>query len=67
MSIQAYHRPESIEAALELLGRSGVRTAVVAGGTHLTPRLKEDVDEVVDLQAVGLDEVQHTETRMTMG
>lgn len=67
MPVQAYHRPESVEAALTLLGRSGVRTAVIAGGTHITPRLKEDVDEVVDLQAVGLDEVQHTETGMTLG
>ncbi|HSM55675.1 MAG TPA: FAD binding domain-containing protein [Candidatus Sulfomarinibacteraceae bacterium] len=67
MPLQAYHRPESVEAALALLGRSHVRTAVIAGGTHITPRLKEDVDEVVDLQAVGRDEVQHTETGMTVG
>ncbi|MDX1688261.1 MAG: FAD binding domain-containing protein [Candidatus Promineifilaceae bacterium] len=65
--LEKYHRPESVESALELLGRSGVRTALVAGGTYLTPRLDEDVEEVVDLQAVGLDQIEHDDERMTVG
>jgi len=62
-----YHRPESVESALALLGRSGVRTALVAGGTYLTPRLEEEVDEVVDLQAVGLDQIEHDGEQLTLG
>lgn len=65
--LEKYHRPESVESALELLGRSGVRTALVAGGTYLTPRLDEDVEEVVDLQAVGLDQIEHDGERMSVG
>lgn len=65
--LKNYHRPESVESALELLGRSGVRTALVAGGTYLTPRLEEEIDEVVDLQAVGLDRIEHDDERLTLG
>lgn len=65
--LKNYHRPESVEAALELLGRSDVRTALVAGGTYLTPRIDEDVEEVVDLQATGLDQVEYEDGRMTLG
>lgn len=65
--LKNYHRPESVEAALELLGRPDVRTVLVAGGTYLNPRLDEDVEEIVDLQATGLDQVQHEDERMTLG
>lgn len=65
--LKKYHRPESVESALELLGRSGVRTALIAGGTYLTPRLEEGVEEVVDLQAVGLNQIEHAGERLTLG
>lgn len=65
--LKKYHRPESVDSALELLGRPDVRTALVAGGTYLTPRLEEEVDEVVDLQAVGLDQIEHDDEQMTLG
>ncbi len=67
MPLQAYHRPESLEAALSLLDRPQTRVAVIAGGTYITPHLDRDVDEIIDLQQVGLDEVQHTETTLTLG
>ena len=65
--LKKYHRPESVASALELLGRPGVRTALVAGGTYLTPRLDEEVEEVVDLQAIDLDQIEHQKQRMRMG
>lgn len=65
--LKRYHRPESVEAALELLGRPGVGSALVAGGTYLTPRIDEDVEEVVDLQATGLDQIEHEDGGMTLG
>lgn len=65
--LKSYHRPDSVEAALELLGRPNVRTALVAGGTYLTPRIDEDVEEVVDLQATDLNQIEHEDGRMTLG
>jgi carbon-monoxide dehydrogenase medium subunit len=56
-----------MEEALALLSREGVNTAVLAGGTQLTARLHGDVEEVIDLQAVGLDEVTHSQERMACG
>ena len=55
-----YHRPQSLEDALQLVAREGVNTAVLAGGTRLNANLAS-VDEVVDLQALGLDQVSYGE------
>jgi probable selenate reductase FAD-binding subunit len=65
--LQAYHRPETVAEALELLTREGVSTAVLAGGTRLVPRLESTVEEVVDLQAAGLDQIEEDEGRLTLG
>jgi hypothetical protein len=52
--IQAYHRPETIAEALELLNRNGVRTALLGGGTTIVAELAEqEIEEVVDLQDAG--------------
>lgn len=66
-NIKNYHRPETVEAVLELLNRGDVKTAVLAGGTHLVSHLDETVEELVDLQAVGLTQVRHTGSRLTLG
>jgi len=60
-----YLRPETIEDALTLLRRPGLRTVPMAGGTWLVPRLRRDVDvpdpldqpvdAVIDLASLGLD------------
>lgn len=65
--LKSYHRPDSVEAALSLLGRPDVNTAVIGGGTSLVATLPEEVEEVVDLQAVGLTAVAHTSEYLTMG
>jgi CO/xanthine dehydrogenase FAD-binding subunit len=49
--IKAYHRVETIEDALRLAGRAGVKTALLPGYDAL---VDEMVDEVVDLQLVPL-------------
>jgi carbon-monoxide dehydrogenase medium subunit len=59
--LKAYHRPTSVDEALQLLARSGVNPAVVGGGTYLTAHLPEMVDEVIDLQAAGLTKVTYTD------
>jgi len=65
--IKSYHRPETVEAALDLLVRPGIATAVLAGGTELNAHKLEGVDEVVDLQAVGLDDIQRAGDRLLVG
>jgi probable selenate reductase FAD-binding subunit len=66
--VQAYHRPQTLTDALHLLNRDGVRTALVAGGTSLVPTLDEkEIDEVVDLQALGLDGIEDQGDRLHLG
>jgi CO/xanthine dehydrogenase FAD-binding subunit len=65
--LKAYHRPDTVEAALRLLARPATRTAILGGGTSLIANLPEDIDEIVDLQAVGLAQVEHGKNRLTLG
>jgi len=66
--IQAYHRPQTMTEALQLLARPGLRTALVAGGTSLVPRLDEqEIDEVVDLQGLCPAGIQDGGDRLTIG
>lgn len=65
-NIKAYHRPANLDEALRLLSRSGVNTAVVGGGTYITAHMDEMVDEVVDLQALGLSEISSGGDRLTL-
>jgi len=44
-----YHRPKSLQQALELLSRA----RPLGGGTALTPR-RAELDSVMDLQDLGL-------------
>jgi len=64
--IRAYYRPTSLTEALQLLARPGITTAVLAGGTYLNAHA-EGVDEVVDLQALGLDNVALADGYLHMG
>lgn len=52
--ISAYHRPETIEQALALLARRHVKTAALVGFDAI---LGPDVEEVVDLQALHLNQL----------
>jgi CO/xanthine dehydrogenase FAD-binding subunit len=65
--LKAYHRPTSADAALMLLSRRGVTTALIAGGTAINARRDADVEEIVDLQAAGLDELHRAGDRLTVG
>jgi CO/xanthine dehydrogenase FAD-binding subunit len=66
-TIKTYHRPTSVEEALRLLTRTGVSSAIIAGGTYATAHLGESIDEIIDLQAVGLDELAVAGNRLTVG
>jgi CO/xanthine dehydrogenase FAD-binding subunit len=62
--VKTYHRPKSVEEALQLLQRPS--TTLLAGGTQLIARLSEPV-EVVDLQAVGLNQIEIEADTITIG
>ena len=65
--ISAYHRPDTLDDALVLLSRPGVSTAVLAGGAYLNAHMSPEVQEVVDLQAVGLDGIEIEGERLAVG
>jgi CO/xanthine dehydrogenase FAD-binding subunit len=55
--IREYHRPKTLEEALQLLSRQDVVTVAMGGGTMLNRPSPEAV-AVVDLQGLGLDKVE---------
>ncbi len=63
--ITAYHRPDTLEAALQLLTRSR-KMAVLAGKTITDAGLDDSIDEVVDLQAIGLRQIHEHGTQHTL-
>jgi len=65
--IRAYHRPTTIEAALGLLARTDVTTALLGGGTELLGLPPVQPGEVIDLQALGLDEITAAGDRLQVG
>jgi probable selenate reductase FAD-binding subunit len=65
--VKTYHRPKSIDEALKLLVQKGQSAAILAGGTGLVPELDDDVTDLIDLQSLGLKQVEFTEDRVTVG
>jgi len=66
-AIKAYYRAEDVEEALRLLSRSEVNTAFLAGGTTLLIQPDGGIDEVVDLQELGLDQIEMSEDQIFVG
>lgn len=56
--ITSYYRPETVEEALQLLGRRDVKTVVLPGQLLSDARIDETTEAVVDLQAVGFDQLE---------
>lgn len=61
-----YHRPESLSEALQLLGRQTPPTLPLGGGTVLSQKLGEDI-AVVDLQRLGLNQIQKSDQVLKIG
>lgn len=53
-----YHRPDSLEKAFALLARVSPKTIPMGGGTNISKQKGEPI-AVVDLQALGLDQIHH--------
>jgi CO/xanthine dehydrogenase FAD-binding subunit len=78
MRINAYHRPQTLEAALALLARPAVTSLPMGGGTYLSRkgwfpnregssgRLDPEY-EAVDLQALGLKAIHFEEDTIQVG
>jgi CO/xanthine dehydrogenase FAD-binding subunit len=62
--LKEYYRPQTLDEALALLRRDAA-TIPLAGGTHLVPTLTASA--VVDLQALGLDELAVEGSQIRMG
>jgi CO/xanthine dehydrogenase FAD-binding subunit len=62
--LKEYYRPQTLDEALALLRRDAT-TVPLAGGTHLVPALTASA--VVDLQALGLDELVVDGPRVKFG
>jgi CO/xanthine dehydrogenase FAD-binding subunit len=69
-NVVAYHRPSSLDEALQLLSRSTVRSRVLAGGTDVVGHDVRGGDapfEAVDLQNAGLGSIDVGESRAVLG
>lgn len=66
-TIEAFHRPRSLEAAWRLLDEGGPSTRLVGGGTDLTVACPPEVRVLVDLAGAGLDHVDVTPTSVRIG
>ena len=64
--ITAYHRPQTLEEALQKIGRTSPRTLPLGGGTLLA-RPTPDPVEVVDLQSLGLDHIRKQGKELEIG
>lgn len=64
--ITDYHRPETIEAALDLLSRSEVATIPLGGGSTFGNPLQGPV-EVVDLQSLELNSLERKGKKLQIG
>lgn len=65
LRLEEYHRPDDLEACLGLLEEPD--TTVIAGGTRLNVAGHEEVRQLVDLQALGLDQIEVGERQVRLG
>jgi CO/xanthine dehydrogenase FAD-binding subunit len=66
MKIIEYHRPNSIDEALQLLSRPEPLTVPLGGGSAIREMFPRPV-AVVDLQALGFDQVERQGNRLDIG
>lgn len=61
-----YHRPQTLDEAISLIRRKTPRTLPLGGGTRLNRMSQGDL-AVVDLQNLGLDQIQMTSVNLDIG
>jgi CO/xanthine dehydrogenase FAD-binding subunit len=65
--VNQYHRPKSVEDALQLLSRPDIHSTILAGGTSLLASSDRELGQVIDLQNVGLDQIESAQGKMMIG
>lgn len=65
--IRSYRRPASLDDALALMARPGIATAPLGRGTALNAAPDGASEEVVDLQALGLEAMTRDGPTLTYG
>lgn len=66
-NVKTYHRPRSVEEALKVLVQKGRSAAILAGGTGLVPNLDDETTDLIDLQSLGLGQIEFSDQRATVG
>jgi xanthine dehydrogenase small subunit len=67
LNVREYHRPATLDAALDLLARPNVRTTALAGGDTLVATADSQVEAVVDLQDLDLKSITAREDTLRIG
>src|SRR5579885_157568 len=67
LNVTEYYRPETVEDALRLLRRPGIKTAPLAGGTLLVGQRDDELQAVVDLRALGLNTISEQGNQIHVG
>jgi CO/xanthine dehydrogenase FAD-binding subunit len=62
-----YHKPTSIDDALQLLRRPHIRSIFIAGGTGVVTQASHDVQAVIDLSGLNLSYIKSTEQGISLG
>ena len=66
-TIRVYHRPTTLEAALDLLANPDAEAIPLGGGTELNGLPGQTPEEVVDLQALGLSNISGDGATLEVG
>lgn len=64
--ISEYHRPDNLEDLIDLLSRKSPETIVLGGGLFINEVIKDPI-AVVDIQDLGLDQIQTKGKSMEIG
>jgi CO/xanthine dehydrogenase FAD-binding subunit len=65
--LREYWKPETIEEALKLLAREGVRSIPIAGGTSVAAGAQPHIEALVDIAGLPLDYIRSDETGLHIG
>jgi CO/xanthine dehydrogenase FAD-binding subunit len=66
-TISRYHRPTTLNEAVDLLSRDGVTSIVVGGGTVVNATGETSETEIVDVQVVCADAIEEVDDRVIIG
>lgn len=66
-NLREYHRPGDLDEAIRLLQRKEIRTIALAGGVSVVGSGEPDIEAVVDLDALGLDFIEHENGSLLLG